>query len=400
MANIINGTYLMIGLHSRMEFGSMGPDKEQQQRTSIDRAHKMRNLFLICMVTLLIGAVLISGVMAFTVLTNDSFLKSISTPLIDDQYSALDVAGLAYEKSNTLSGSTDGDLYDYQTRLVVHRGYGTDQDQDVYLSGRSLNWPYDIRFQDGVDENLDYWVESYNSNYAIVWVKIPSIPAYPATTKLNIFYGNRLASDGSNLENTFQLSDDFTGLDAGRWSMINNTTINNGTEILLSTHSRTPDDALLSLKSDFSGGYAIDVWLRGTKDLTGFSIGFPYADHDHMNEIRGWDNQNSVVGFTNDGGLRYGYKAGWDVTDAIGSDKTNYHKYEMRISPAGDRVDYLVDDTYKSSLTNAVYRGVGSVMVKPLSYGSTIYVGRIVVRKYTTHEPAVISWGPEILIKR
>ena len=102
------------------------------------------------------------------------------------------------------------------------------------------------------------------------------------------------ASDGSNIENTFQLGDDFSRFDAGRWSMIDNATIVNGTEIMLSTHTRTPDDALLSLTSNFSGGYAIDVWLRGTTGMTGFSIGFPYADQDHMNEIRGWDNKDSA----------------------------------------------------------------------------------------------------------
>ena len=153
MANIINGTYLIIGPHNRMECDSMGPDKEQH-RSNVHRAHKITNLFLICMVVLLIGAVLISAFMVFTILTNDSSVKSIPTSSISnntsisdntsisnstsisDYYSGLDVAGLAYEKYGMINGSTDGDQYDYHIRLVVHRGYGTDQGQHVYLSGR------------------------------------------------------------------------------------------------------------------------------------------------------------------------------------------------------------------------------------------------------------------------
>jgi len=78
----------------------------------------------------------------------------------------------------------------------------------------------DIRFadSDGVTE-LSYWMEEkVDSDYAVFWVKVPSIPASPDTATIYIYYGNSSATTTSDGDSTFLLWDDFS--DASRWTEV------------------------------------------------------------------------------------------------------------------------------------------------------------------------------------
>jgi len=68
----------------------------------------------------------------------------------------------------------------------------------------------DLRFTDSDGLTLiPYWVESYVSQVsAVVWVKVPSIPA-SSTTTIYMYYGNPDASSASNGTATFEFFDDF-----------------------------------------------------------------------------------------------------------------------------------------------------------------------------------------------
>jgi N-acetylneuraminic acid mutarotase len=68
----------------------------------------------------------------------------------------------------------------------------------------------DLRFTDSDGLTLiPYWVESYVSQVsAVVWVKVPSIPA-SSTTTIYMYYGNLGASSASNGKTTFEFFDDF-----------------------------------------------------------------------------------------------------------------------------------------------------------------------------------------------
>lgn len=78
-----------------------------------------------------------------------------------------------------------------------------------YTSGMKSDFS-DLRFTDSGGLTLiPYWVESYVSQVsAVVWVKVPSIPA-SSTTTICMYYGNPGASSASNGTATFEFFDDF-----------------------------------------------------------------------------------------------------------------------------------------------------------------------------------------------
>jgi hypothetical protein len=106
----------------------------------------------------------------------------------------------SYRKSHIINGSSTGAVSNYPIKITVHYGAGTDSGADVYLNGKCRTDFGDIRFRDadGVTE-LSYWMEKYvASDYAIFWVKVPSIPVSPGTATIYIYYGNSSATTTSN----------------------------------------------------------------------------------------------------------------------------------------------------------------------------------------------------------
>jgi Domain of unknown function (DUF2341). len=125
--------------------------------------------------------------------------------------------GYAHAKSHVISGSADGALSDYQVKFVVHRGNGVDSGQDVYLNGASQAWPYDFRFTDSDYNLLNYWVESSDSDKAVVWIRVPSIPAGPGFVTVYLYYGKANDGGASNASGTFEFFDDFNS--AANWNV-------------------------------------------------------------------------------------------------------------------------------------------------------------------------------------
>lgn len=113
-----------------------------------------------------------------------------------------------YRKEITIDGSTAGVQTNYQMRLVVYKGDGSDSVGNVYLHNHCQNNFNDIGFtkSDGTSE-LDHWKESYTSGTsAVFWIKFDSIPASPASTNFYIYY------DKANPDLTFGI---FSDLHAG-----------------------------------------------------------------------------------------------------------------------------------------------------------------------------------------
>jgi len=118
--------------------------------------------------------------------------------------------GWSYRKPITISNTAT----DYQTKITVYYGSGTDGDNYVYCNLHCQVDFDDIRFtkSDG-NTLLPYWVESkVDSDYAIIWVKNDNTPQ----TTGYIYYGNSGANSASNGDDTFILFDDFNG-DFSKW---------------------------------------------------------------------------------------------------------------------------------------------------------------------------------------
>jgi len=134
------------------------------------------------------------------------------------------LSGWQYRKSHVIE-SASGAGANYQIKIKVHYGSGTDSGENVYLNEHCRSDFGDVRFtdDDGVTE-LDYWMEKkVDSDYAIFWVEVKDDLSSSDAT-IYIYYGKSDAATTSNGKNTFLKFYDFGSdetdewiLDAGSW---------------------------------------------------------------------------------------------------------------------------------------------------------------------------------------
>ncbi len=117
---------------------------------------------------------------------------------------------LPYAKVITIS-NTGAALSDYQFKITLDSA-------DTSFWSHVKSDGGDIRFYDDSTE-LAYWVESFNyaGKSAIVWVKLPSVPAL-STKKIYLYFGNSSLTTLSNYDNVFTKDYSESGL-AGLWHM-------------------------------------------------------------------------------------------------------------------------------------------------------------------------------------
>jgi len=128
----------------------------------------------------------------------------------------------SYRKLHTISGSSVP-LTDYQVRFKLWNTTGTDTGENVYLGNNVTPDFRDIRFTTTDNTVLPYWVQETGSNYAVVWVRIPSIPT--TGTQVYLYYGNPSATSQSNGDDTFLFFDDFSesAINSTKWQVVNPT---------------------------------------------------------------------------------------------------------------------------------------------------------------------------------
>ena len=106
-------------------------------------------------------------------------------------------------------------LSDYQVKVVLDRA-----NFDFAHAGPDGR---DIRFAEGDGRTLlSYWIESYvpAARRAVVWVRVPRIPASSSTT-LSLHYGNPQAKPASSGADTFEFFDDCeTGTARQKWKVL------------------------------------------------------------------------------------------------------------------------------------------------------------------------------------
>ncbi|HWR26156.1 MAG TPA: DUF2341 domain-containing protein, partial [Methanosarcina sp.] len=121
--------------------------------------------------------------------------------------------------NDPLAISTKGDLWNY-SQIVITENAGkilTDYPVPVNLNSSNFNFSKaksdgsDIRFS-SQNRTLNYWIEKWDpeKKEAVVWVKIPNLPANGTSTIL-MKYGNSGATPASSGENTFDFFDSFDG---------------------------------------------------------------------------------------------------------------------------------------------------------------------------------------------
>jgi hypothetical protein len=131
------------------------------------------------------------------------------------------LSGWAYRKSHIINSAT-GAGTNYQVKVKVYYGSGTDSGEDVYLDSKCRTDFGDVRFTDDDQTTLlDYWMqEKVDSNYAIFWVEVAD-DLGTADRTIYIYYGKSDATTTSNGVNTFDWFDDFEdGSISGSYTMI------------------------------------------------------------------------------------------------------------------------------------------------------------------------------------
>jgi PKD repeat protein len=308
----------------------------------------------------------------------------------------LTLSGWNYRKSHVITSGTT--LTNYQTKIRVYYGSGTDSTNTTYLNSKCNTDFSDIRFTtfDG-DTLISYWVESViTGNYADIWIKAPSI----TTTTIYIYYGNTSAVSTSSGDNTFELFDDFDGstLDNAKW------TSNNLTATLSN-----------SIATIYGDGLSSWGWLQS---ILTYNQGYSLISKLKFQGRNSINNDGGLVGFrTSQGGeviqiMYYNDAPSSDfraISTALGGSVSNdsnadesYHIYEVLRTTAPTCVCYIDD----SLAQNGTITTVSACSTTSLSInfevkggsGYGIEIDWVAVRKCSNVEPTHSTWGSEELL--
>jgi len=304
------------------------------------------------------------------------------------------LTGWKYRKAHTIVGSTAGAVTDYQIRVTVHYGSGTDNGEHVYLNGRCRTDFGDVRFtsDDGTTQ-LAYWIEKkVDGDYAIIWVKVPSIPASPDTTTIYIYYGNPDATTTSDGDATFLFFDDFLTWDTSKWSQSQHTgTRGVSNSILTLTTTGTAQELYFSIPT------------FGLNAMCEMKANFVSTDGSSYTVILFCGSQVTArIGEWSQVG--WGTALQWDVADTAGETHGNlgaggygaWYVYGAVRLPSSAKFFVNRNLVY----TKSASWGTGNSQIELFSaYGSQIQIDWVLVRKYIDPEPSHGSWGSEEALK-
>ncbi len=297
-----------------------------------------------------------------------------------------------YNRRLNITGTTAGAQTNYQMKLTVYKGSGTDTPGVVYLGGNVRDDFGDIRFtkSDGITL-LDYWIESYTSGVsAMVWVEVDSIPASPNNASIYLYYGNPSAISASSGASTFVFFDDFpgTGLDTNKWTSSGSVSVSGG-KVSLGT----------GVTGIYSGlNYNTNLVLRSKekRHQTGSGGGETQSSFQDNTIVNSWDASNSVTGYSYSVSGRgfdlFTRKAGnvwWSATNSnLFDGGANWHTSELTWSD--NLTKWKWDDTVVGSTSDTTKIPVVTMRI---SFGTYTYLQEldwVAVRKYASPEPA---WG-------
>ncbi|MCK4698293.1 MAG: DUF2341 domain-containing protein [Dehalococcoidia bacterium] len=321
------------------------------------------------------------------------------------------IVGWNLRKSHTITGSVAGAQTNYPIGIKVYYGSGTDGTETI--GGATFGKVYcdskcrvdfgDIRFTKSDEISLlDYWIEEQvDSDYAIIWVEIDSIPASPDTVGIYIYYGNTGASTTSNGDDTFLIFNDCTTKDGWSeqlrvgspfWGLA---TVDGAQTFQIEANAH---EEKLRIQYDT----IISTGRENRRHLT-------RVKHTSWNQD-GYFNWYTPLIFdpTQYDALRYSsYFDDYTIYASVGgvSDTTDYgvghpsgwYRYEKKTNAAGEVTGYRDNTDLGTSTVDGDYSG-GKITfyVNEWNPGLTRhYIDWFAVGKYVDPEPTHTAWGPE-----
>ncbi len=332
------------------------------------------------------------------------------------------LAGWNHRKYKIINGSTSGLQTDYQMKLIVHKGTGTDTSTDIYLGTNVRNDFGDVRFtaSDG-STLLNYWIESYTSgSVATIWIKIPSIPASPSSVTIYVYYDNPIATTLSNAYATFigygdfNTDEGFTWIDQGVQESFGNSTgqlrSNNGRAEFVGASGAGINDVYKSISPTYNFYYETKVSYtsgEGNFEVLGISDStatpypattksiFAFIDtyHTHLtvyinaNNGSGGNTYGSPPAYIAGGSWTY-----WLVLTRIGTLVTLKIYSDQAKTVLLSQTSLTLTSGYDNSFT----------YIHPMwwdynSYSITGYVDDVILRKYASPEPTFGASGTDEL---
>jgi len=305
-----------------------------------------------------------------------------------------------------LSGNT---LTDYQIKIEIGAG------DPIFAHARSAG--EDIRFcYYPEEEMLSYWIEKFDpvAEEAIIWVKVPEIPAN-SEIEIYMYYGNPTVASASDGDATFEFFDDFDGasLNTDKWSEIETSGAYSISDsilrIMMQGVGAGGAGETLATVSSFDFPAVIEAYIKpvhgdstGHDDEEGVNLEDPanpltYNHQAHFTDYSsnniGWglaenlDNRHQVCTPAN------AYKTGSDT----------YHNKWVRVKQAVDSAKlcsvYFDDVQVNSGVEPTLdFSSFKVVLTTQESYVETVHpymdVDWVFIRKYASVEPSV-SVGAE-----
>lgn len=307
----------------------------------------------------------------------------------------------AYRKQITLNNS-GSDLTDYQLKFTVYRSSGSDSGFTVYVSDKCQGDYDDIRFTTSDGLTLcNYWIETSDSSSATIWVKVPSIPA--GNTILYLYYGNPNATAISNGDNTFVFFDDFPGtsLNSEKWTIVSSTGISVADSQFKVSYT-SGSSTYGTIRSIPALGPNVALRIRLQTQTYWTHAGFGAADHSGTGSSVGWVYRTNYESAIYTGAQSSNWwlpprTGSLSLTDGdvISDPPSGWFTDEFAV-PANAPLQWRRNDGAWTYSTR--YNGISSA--QPLEINHFRYFGPmacdwVIIRKYSTTEPTVSSWGSE-----
>lgn len=282
------------------------------------------------------------------------------------------------------------EMTDYQIKVCVLRKTGINKDDDIYVGNKCKADYGDIRFTaaNGTYE-LAYWMESYDSESALFWVKVPTIAQ--GTTIIQMQYGNPSATTTGNGTNTFEFFDNFSGttLNTSKWTSVGNVVVNNGVTVT----AAPGDESSIVTNTSWAAPYIMACKSR-SETVSG------YHNNDillHLNGTSYYANRYKLAMWSESDRIVTLYEIlGGTQTELIntphGWEEDVDYIHEIETSSSGftrtimdeNRIPWVIHPITDTSRTS------GNIMFRSYSYGSTTFrfhVDWIYIRKYTRYVP-------------
>ena len=293
--------------------------------------------------------------------------------------------------SPTLSNSGGGSWEDYEEINVQENSGKTLVDFQVLVELSGTNFPLeakpdgvDIRFADENGKELTHWIEEwdYSSNKAIIWVKVPRIPAN-GETRLLMYYNNPSAIEVNNGEATFNFFDDFDGteIDESKWH------INYGKPSVSDSVLSLNGDCIVSEKVEaFGYDYIFESFSKVSdtgnlpRSLLRSTNDYNILDANDRFEFGSWENTDEMLLVT--------------LNDEIFHSNTNNERFPTSFEVLGmtrssEKIETFRQYDPKITVTKNIPND--QLYLQLYSWGGEIhYIDWVRVRKYTSPEPTII----------